>query len=62
MYNEVICVAEVVNTANTSDIFGDLKDTTKHKKDKELLFVFKELDDVPEGGKSKKDDCDDAER
>ncbi len=61
MYNIIICVVEVMDTADSSNVTNDLKDATKHEKHKEFLFVFEDLDDVPKGGKSKEDDCDNAE-
>ena len=55
------CVVEILNTENTADISNDLKDATNHKKDEESLFVFEDLDDVPESGKSEEGDCNNAE-
>ena len=62
MDNIIIDVVEVMDAANTSNVSNDLEDATKREEDKDFLAIFEYLEEVPESGNSKEDDCDNAER
>lgn len=60
MDNVIICAVEVMDAADTADISDDLKDAADDKEDKESLFIFENLENVPDSGKSEEDHCENA--
>jgi len=58
----IVCVVKVMDAADTGNVADDLENATEGKEDKEFLLVFADLNEMPESGKGKEDDCDNAER